>query len=138
MWSPIARTGPLLILGGISLVAGLTGALVLIGLAMPSATTRLAGSHGLLMTLGFLGTLIALERAVALAHWWGYLAPLASGLGGIALATGQPVGVAGTMLVGAAAVYLAMYIAFDVLLGASIGLCFWLIALWRPRSALAT
>src|SRR5699024_70113 len=58
-------------------------------------------------------TLIALERAVALAHWWGYLAPLASGLGGIALATGQPVGVAGTMLVGAAAVYLAMYVAFD-------------------------
>src|SRR5699024_3912747 len=56
MRSPIARTGPLLTLGGISLVAGLTGALVLIGLAMPSATTRLAGSHGLLMTLGFLGT----------------------------------------------------------------------------------
>ena len=31
------------------------------------------------MTLGFLGTLIALERAVALRLAWGYLAPLRSG-----------------------------------------------------------
>jgi hypothetical protein len=111
--SPIARNAPLLALGGVSLLAGLSGALVLIGLAMPSATTRLAGSHGLLMTLGFLGTLIALERAVALARWWGYLAPLASGLGGIALVTGQPAGVAGTLLLAGAGVYIAMYVAFD-------------------------
>ena len=32
---------------------------------MPPATAGLAAVHGLLMTLGFLGTLIALERAAA-------------------------------------------------------------------------
>lgn len=110
---PIARNGPLLALGGVSLLAGLTGALVLLGLSMPSATTRLAGTHGLLMTLGFLGTLIALERAVALARWWGFGAPLAAGLGGIALLAGAPIVVGGTLLVVAAAVYVAMYVAFD-------------------------
>ena len=42
------------------------------------------------MTLGFLGTLIALERAVALRLAWGYLAPLLSGVGGLAIVAGVP------------------------------------------------
>ena len=54
----------------------------------PTPAARLAGSHGLLMTFGFLGTLIALERAVALGRPWGYAAPLASGLAGALLIAG--------------------------------------------------
>ena len=71
----------LLALGGIALLAGLTGALVLLGVPMPAGTARLAVDHGTLMTLGFLGTVIALERAVALGRPMGYAAPAAAGAG---------------------------------------------------------
>jgi hypothetical protein len=38
---------------------------VLLGLPMPAGALPLAATHGVLMTLGSLGTLIALERAPA-------------------------------------------------------------------------
>ena len=82
---PDPRRFGLILFAGLSLLAGLFGALILLGVVGPSAAARLAGSHGLLMSFGFLGTLIALERAVALGQAWGYAAPLASGLAGIAL-----------------------------------------------------
>ncbi|SPL98810.1 Multicopper oxidase [[Actinomadura] parvosata subsp. kistnae] len=44
--------------------------------------------HGPLMALGFLGTLIALERAVALRRPWGYAAPAFAATGAVALAVG--------------------------------------------------
>lgn len=110
---PLPRRLPLLGLGIIALLAGLTGALVLLGLSMPAPSLRLGARHGLLMTLGFLGTVIALERAVALGRPWGYLAPLAAGLGGLALAIGlaDPTGPALLALGGAA--FVAMYVAFE-------------------------
>ena len=107
-----ARLG-LLGLAGAALLAGLTGALVLLGLSMPTDAARLAGAHGLLMTLGFLGTLIALERAVALDRRWGYLAPLAAGFGGVSLIAGLPVGISAVLLTVGGAVFVAMYVAFD-------------------------
>jgi hypothetical protein len=109
---PAWRFG-LLALGGAGLLAGLTGALVLLQLPMPAPTARLAGSHGVLMTLGFLGTLIALERAVALGRRWGYLAPLFAGLGAVALIVGVPAPVGRLLLVMAAAIFVLMYVAFD-------------------------
>ena len=48
---------------------------------------------------GFLGTLIALERAVALGETWGYLAPAAAGAGGLAIIAGAP-GNVGEALIG--------------------------------------
>lgn len=110
---PSVRRLGLLGLGAASLLAGLTGALVLLGVSMPTATARLAGSHGPLMTLGFLGTLIALERAVALDRRWGYLAPLSSGLGGAALVLGLPALLAAALLTLGGALFVAMYVAFD-------------------------
>jgi hypothetical protein len=66
------------------------------------------------MTLGFLGTLIiGLERAVALDRRWGYLAPLASGLGGAALILGLPALLAAVLLTLGGALFAAMYVAFD-------------------------
>jgi hypothetical protein len=41
---------------------------------------------------GFLGTVIALERAVALGRGWAYAAPVTTGLGAAALAAGAPGG----------------------------------------------
>ncbi len=109
---PAPRRLGVLALAGASLLAGLFGALVLLGVTGPTAGARLAGSHGLLMTLGFLGTLIALERAVALGRPWGYAAPLASGIAGALLILDGPALVTTTLISLASIVYLAMYLTF--------------------------
>ena len=62
-----ARAG-LLVVGGLSLVLGLDAALVRLQVPAPLGSDRLADVHGAVMVLGFLGTLIALERAVALRY----------------------------------------------------------------------
>ncbi|WP_369047031.1 hypothetical protein [Sinomonas sp. P10A9] len=77
----------LLALGGASLLAGLDAALVLLGVAAPvggDTAPVLPPSHGILMVFGFVGTLIALERAVALRRVWGYSAPALLGIGSVA------------------------------------------------------
>jgi len=102
----------LLAAGGVALLAGLTGALVLPGLPMPSTTAGLAGGHGLLMAFGFLGTLVALERAVALGRVWGFAAPLASALGGIAVALAGPGAIPFVLFALAGAGFVAIYVAF--------------------------
>jgi hypothetical protein len=103
----------LLGLGGIGLLAGLTGALVLLGVPMPARAGSLGADHGLLMTLGFLGTLISLERAVALRRRWGSLAPLLTGAGGLALIGGAPNAAPLVLFTGGAAAFVVMYVAFD-------------------------
>lgn len=87
-WSRFA----LLAAGGLALLAGLTGALVLLGLPVPGDAARLAAGHGELMALGFLGTVIALERAVALGRPWGFLAPGFSAGGALLLVAGRGAG----------------------------------------------
>ena len=85
------RWRPLLLLpGGLALLAGLDAALLLLGLPAPVTTEALPQVHGMILTLGFVGTVIALERAVALRHPAGYLSPIAFGLGGIGLLTPFP------------------------------------------------
>ncbi|MFI6706410.1 multicopper oxidase domain-containing protein [Nonomuraea sp. NPDC050478] len=86
---PRLAAGRLPLLGGaaVALVAGLFGgvALLVAWLPAPAAFTE---QHGPLMALGFLGTLISLERAVALRRLWGYAAPALSAFGAVALAAG--------------------------------------------------
>lgn len=103
---PLRRL-PLLGLGLTSLLAGLWGGLVLLGLPVPALRAAAAADHGPLMTLGFLGTLIALERAVALGRTWAFAAPAAAGLGGLSLLVGAPP-VVGRLLLGFAAVVLVL------------------------------
>jgi hypothetical protein len=78
---------PLLLLGFASLAFGIAGGLVRLGAAIPAPAGAIA-LHGALMVSGFLGTVIALERAVALGQRWAYGAPLASGVGGLCLVLG--------------------------------------------------
>ena len=74
-----------MLLAGLSLLGGLDGGLVLLSGPAPAPAGRLGDVHGPVMVLGFLGTLIALERAVALRSRWAYAAPILLGLGGLAL-----------------------------------------------------
>jgi hypothetical protein len=107
------RRLPVIALAGAALAGGLAGPSVLLGLPLPDPAPRLLGSHGVLMALGFLGTLIALERAAALGRPWGWVAPLASGAGGVSVLLGLP-GVLGAVLfLVAGAALVAIYAAFD-------------------------
>ena len=79
---------PLLALGMLALLGALWGGLVRLGWQVPASPAGLVTFHGPLMVSGFLGTVIGLERAVALGRRAGYLVPLLTGLGGAALALG--------------------------------------------------
>lgn len=72
---------PFLMLAILGLLAGLWAGLMRLGWQLPALTPSLAMLHGPLMVSGFLGTLITLERAVAMKKTWMYLPPLLSGLG---------------------------------------------------------
>ncbi|WP_222594419.1 hypothetical protein [Actinotalea fermentans] len=82
------RRIPVFLTAVVCLVAGLWGGLLLLGLPVPAVTGATASEHGPLMALGFLGTVISLERAVALGRPWGFLAPACAGLGGVAVLLG--------------------------------------------------
>jgi len=93
----IATRLPIIFLGMLSLIVGVLAGLARLAVDVPTSAAAQAGNHGALMIAAFLGTVISLERAVALgsAHRvWPYLAPLCAGLGGLALLLGIPVWVA--------------------------------------------
>lgn len=85
---PVSARLPLLLLGMLALVSGVLAGLARLALPAPSWAAAQAGQHGSLMVAAFLGTVISLERAVALARPWPYLAPLCAGLGGLGLVSG--------------------------------------------------
>jgi hypothetical protein len=85
-----AKRAPLMALALVALFAGVWGGLVRIGPVSTTAVASASEAHGPLMALGFLGTLISLERAVALGRWWSYTAPVATGLGAIATLASAP------------------------------------------------
>ena len=72
---------PFLSLAILGLLAALWAGLMRLGWQLPALTPSLALAHGPLMISGFLGTLIMLERAVAMQKKWMYLPSLLSGLG---------------------------------------------------------
>ncbi len=81
---------PLMALGGLSLLAAIWAGLARLGWNLAVPTLSFPESHGPLMVVGFLGTVIGLERAVALAKPWAYGAPLFAVLSAIAQLTGLP------------------------------------------------
>jgi hypothetical protein len=87
------------------LLAALWAGLIRMGWDLPPIQVMLPLVHGPLMVCGFLGALIGLERAVALAApttknplLWPYLSPILTGLGGLALLIGLE-GAAGPTLI---------------------------------------
>ncbi|HET9185940.1 MAG TPA: hypothetical protein VFN82_07310 [Solirubrobacterales bacterium] len=90
----LLRRAPLLAAALVALLAGLWAGLLRLGLDLPPLRPALAGEHGPLLVLGFLGTQIGLERAVALSRnssWrWPYLAPVGAAAGALWLLAGLP------------------------------------------------
>ena len=92
--------------GGLGLLGGLWTGLSRAGFSVGGGP---AVQHGVLMTLGFLGTLIALERAVAYRARWAYLAPASSGASVLWLLAGGPVAGSGLLLVVAGTLVVVVY-----------------------------
>ena len=89
---------PLMALGMIALLAAMLGGLFRLGWDWPIVPPALRAAHGPLMISGFLGTLIGLERTVAMGKWWPSVGPLCTGIGALLLIAGVP-GVAGPTLI---------------------------------------
>lgn len=73
------------------MVLGLVAGLILMGIGLPLLSARLPELHSALMVFGFVGTLISLERAVALRAAWAYSAPVLLALGTVLALTPVPV-----------------------------------------------
>lgn len=80
----------LIAVAGWSLLLGLWAGVVRLGWTLPLPEPGLPLFHGPLMVVGFLGTLIGLERAVAMERLWPYGVPLFTGLSGLFVLTGAP------------------------------------------------
>ncbi|MCC6611272.1 MAG: hypothetical protein IT515_16570 [Burkholderiales bacterium] len=102
---PALARVPLLVLGFLSLAAGVDAGLLRLGWDVPLPASIDPGMHAALMIAGFFGTVISLERAVALACLWAYGAPLAAGIAGVAAAAGAPLPVVALLFVLASAVF---------------------------------
>jgi hypothetical protein len=130
---------PIVALGVLSLLGALAGGLARLGWSVP-VTAGLAAFHGPMMIAGFLGTVIGLERAVALGRVWAYAGPLATGLGSLMLAIALPGGAWMTTLGSVVMVMVFVQIlwmqtaVFTVVM--ALGACSWLIGqmLWIAGS----
>lgn len=100
---------PLIATAVVLLLGGLWDGLMYMGLPLPAGSSTMSQDHGQLMVLGFLGTLISLERAVALGKTWGYLAPAAAGTGGLAIIAGAPGNVGEALICGGGLVLIAIF-----------------------------
>lgn len=99
-----------LIPAGVALLAGLDAGLLLLGLPAPVTTERLPDSHGMVMVLGFVGTVIALERAVALRRAVGFAAPALLGVGGLLVMSSAPLRLGQVALTAGSAALVLVYI----------------------------
>lgn len=112
---PSAATRPLRValiaLAGVSLLLGLNAALLRLGVWAPVVSTRIADLHGPVMVLGFMGTLISLERAQALRNPVAYLAPGLLAAGSLVLLAGAPQGIGKLLLLDGGLAFLALTVA---------------------------
>lgn len=107
---PRARL-PLLLLAMAGLVGGVLAGLARLGWPIPALAAQAAGVHGALMIAAFFGTVISLERAVALGRGWAYGAPLVAGLSGIFLLLGGSTVAIGLNAMAAGLLVLASHVA---------------------------
>lgn len=84
----------------LALVTGVFGGLARLGLSTPHLFASQVINHGAFMLSAFFGTVICLERAVALNKLWVYVAPLLSGLAGLAMIFELPIEWTSSLFVG--------------------------------------
>ncbi len=91
------------------MVAALWGGLARMGGSWSVPRAAWSAGHGPLMVGAFLGTVIGLERAVALGQPWTYLGPASTGLAGVLVLVGGPSPLAGALFLLGSLVLLAVF-----------------------------
>lgn len=102
----LSRRAPLLVAAFALMALATAGGLLRLGWSLP-APGGAAMHHGALMVGGFFGTLISLERAVAVRLRWAFGAPMLAAAGGALLVLGAPVVTAQALAAAGAAVLVA-------------------------------
>ena len=87
-----------------SLMFGMYIGLTRLGWSFPLSSANQFALHGPLTVCGFLGTVISLERAVAIGERWAYSGPLASAAGAVLLITGVDASISALLAVIASAI----------------------------------
>lgn len=93
------------------LLSALWAGLLRLGWVLPSPQGSLAALHGPLFVCGLLGTVIGLERAVALGRPWAFVGPLLTLGAGLGLLAGLPLGLGALLTVGGSLGLLAVFVA---------------------------
>jgi hypothetical protein len=101
----------LIFLGGISLLSGLWSGLARMGWLVPIPNDEFVIAHGPLMVIGFVGTLIGLERAVAVGRRWPYAIPVLTALSAASFGVGLPEPVSAALAGAASLVLIAVFVA---------------------------
>jgi hypothetical protein len=100
-----------LLAGGVAtLVMAVWAGLWRMGWNIAPPRLAIGALHGPLMVAGFLGVVIGLERAVALARSWTYAAPGFAVLGSLLLIVGAPIGLGAGLLTLSAVVLVAIFL----------------------------
>ena len=99
----------LIVLAGISLLTGLWFGLARMGWLLPLPNEQFVLLHGPLMVVGFLGTLIGLERAVALERSWAYLIPVSSGFSLLLALLGAPLSISAALALSASVLLIVVF-----------------------------
>jgi hypothetical protein len=100
----------LIFLAGISLLTGLWAGIARMGWLLPVPNEQFVMIHGPLMVAGFLGTLIGLERAVALQRWWAYGIPVCAGLSALTALLTMPIPISASLAVVAGMLLIAVFV----------------------------
>lgn len=100
----------LLVCGVTTLVAALAAGLARLGWNLSFLPAHLPDQHGTMMVSGFLGTVISLERAVALKRLWIWVGPTASALGALLLVGGFEPGFAPWLILTSSVVLSAAFV----------------------------
>lgn len=114
--TPPAPRAVLVLPAAAALLVGLAAGLTLLGVWSPVPSGRAADAHGLLMVLGFVGALIALERAVALGPTkprgrpWALAVPVALSAGALLHLWAAGAGAGRALLVAGSAGLVATYV----------------------------
>jgi len=90
-----------------ALVLGVWMGLVRIGWSLGSPPAP--GTHGPILVLGFLGTVIGMERAVAIGRSWAWITPVLAATSVITMLTGAPTELTGALLLVAGSVLVALF-----------------------------
>lgn len=104
---------PLMALAIATLFVGVWAGILRLGWNWPTFQPGLAIVHGPLMISSFLGTLIGIERAVALGSRWVYTGPVLTALGGIFLMVGV-LGQTGALLITLGSAFMVGVFAFII------------------------